>query len=105
MDEVLSLVIGGPACKQIVTLNAWFEWLGSPQVQRLGWLNVVVPVDHEMRFLGFAFARGFCQDNGVAAGFDNACFESNGFAMVRQPGGGVFDILVVGGLRRHTGNS
>jgi hypothetical protein len=87
MCEMLPLVVGGTARKKRVRRDARLERWGFPQLQRLGRLHVVMPIDHEMGARGSLLARGFGDHDRVTVGGANPGLQSDLFAMIGQPSG------------------
>ena len=48
-DEVRSFVVGGAATPDLTIAHNRFEGRGGPEIQRIGWLHVIVAVEDDVR--------------------------------------------------------
>src|SRR5262249_949063 len=100
--EVLAFVVAGASGEKRGALDAWFERWCFPEIERFGRLDVVMPVDHEMRLFAALSARSFGHDDRVTGGRVNSRVQPDVFAMRHQPFGATHH---VGAMLRLGGNA
>jgi hypothetical protein len=49
MYNLRSLVVGGAPTEKPALPDRSLEGLGCPEIQRIGWLNVVMAIDYQVR--------------------------------------------------------
>ncbi len=108
--EVLAFVVGRAAGEKRSARDARLERRRFPQFKRLRRLNIVVPVNHEVRFPAFATlwrgkSWGLGDDDGMAGGRTNRRFKADLTAMVCEPSGAGAQIIFVLRLRRDAGKA
>ena len=105
MHEMLPLVIRRSPGNQFVAFYMRFERRSGPQVQWIRGLYVIMSVNHEVWFLGFALARCLSNDDRISRGLDFAGFETDRFAMLYQPIGTRLNVISMVRLGRDTWDS
>ena len=93
MREVLAFVIAGAAREEGMAVDARFERRGFPEVERLGRLDVIVPVDEKVWATSrFWRARKvppcrFCDDDRIPVGRTKPSVETDALAIFKHPFG------------------
>ncbi len=93
VGEHLALVVGGPARIEVAVADGRLERGRQPGPERLGGLDVVVPIDEEGRLAGRVQALGI--DEGVPRGLDEVGVEATGPEVVADELGRATGVGVV----------
>src|SRR5258708_14025918 len=104
MEVHLAFVVGSAAAEEISIADGGFERGRSPKLERLGRLNIIVPVKKNRR-LARRFERFGIDERMEICRDDFNRFESCSGEMVRYPASGPLDIRLVFALGADTGNA
>jgi hypothetical protein len=97
VGEVLAFVVAGTAGEQGIAVAPGFKRGGGPQLERFGWLHVVVAVHQEVgAFAGAPWSAG--EDDGMPGGGTDFGVESQGSGVVSEPLGAGLEVNGVAGL-------
>ena len=96
VEEDLTLVVGSSPGMNSPGAKRGLEWRGSPQVERLSRLHVVVPI-HQQGGGIWTGPPPLDQGNGVACGFQQLGVEASPSQGIHHPGGGLPGVGRVGG--------
>ena len=103
VDVHLALVVGGAAAIQISAANRGFKCRRGPQVQRLGRLHIVMPVEKDGRLAGRA--QRFAVDQRMhLRRHDFDVVEARRAQLFGDPFRGALDVRLVLGLRADARN-
>src|SRR5215467_2612379 len=104
MDVDLAFVVGGAASEEIAVADGGFKRWRGPEVERLGWLHVVVAVKKDRGLT--RSLKGLGIDERMQAGGNGLNgLEPRCAQMVADPASGALDVRLVLALCADTGDS